>query len=93
MARKGKADELTKLIADLRRERKEHLDALARIDATFARFGIDAGAMEKEAPARGRRKKTGARKATGRKKTSKRAAKKTTAARAKMPTEPKMMRL
>ncbi|MEX0654717.1 MAG: hypothetical protein WD534_04680 [Phycisphaeraceae bacterium] len=41
MARQKTADELSKLIDGLRTERKEHEKAIAEIDKTFARFGIE----------------------------------------------------
>ena len=40
MARKDTADELARMIDELQQERQEHLNAIARIDDTFERFGI-----------------------------------------------------
>src|SRR5690606_11498156 len=44
--------ELAKLVDELRAERQEHLEAIARIDEMFARFGIDAEPAGAAAPAR-----------------------------------------
>jgi len=41
MANVDKAQQLTNLVADLHKERQEHADAIAEIDATLDQFGID----------------------------------------------------
>ena len=48
--------ELEKLIQELQGEKAEHVAAIERIDATFARFGISAGAKARKT--RGRPKGT-----------------------------------
>ncbi|MFP4145530.1 MAG: hypothetical protein ACOCTI_05315 [Phycisphaeraceae bacterium] len=78
MAKESTATELASLIEQLQAERQEHLDAIARIDEVFERFGIN---PEDAAPAAPRKKTTKKRgkKKTARKKTTQRpAAKKTT---------------
>lgn len=50
------ASQLADLIAKLQNERQEHVDAIAKIDAAFARFGITPSAPKR----RGRPRKTAA---------------------------------
>jgi hypothetical protein len=42
MARQSAADTIAAALADLRAQRQGHLDALAKIDAIFAKYGISA---------------------------------------------------
>jgi hypothetical protein len=62
----SKADQLAQLIEDLKQERQQHVEAIERIDATAAQYGIDLEAIS----GRGGRKKA------AKKKTSKKAARK-----------------
>ncbi len=70
--KQAKAD-LASIIATLKAERQEHLDAIAEIDETFGQVGISA----EETPRRGRppKSKNGRRKKVGRPKMAKKVAK------------------
>jgi len=60
MARTDTANQLEKLVAQLQDERKEHLDAIAEIDKTFERLGIEPDSK----PRPGRPRKTTSKKTT-----------------------------
>lgn len=63
MAKSTAASDLSRVVADLQRQRDRHVAAIAEIDAAFARFGVKPGA--KRGP--GRPKGTGAKSKTSKK--------------------------
>jgi hypothetical protein len=74
----SKADQLAQLIEELKQEREQHVEAIERIDATAAQYGIDLEAISGS----GSRKKAarrGSKKATKKKAARKKAAKKSAA--------------
>ncbi|MEX0745709.1 MAG: hypothetical protein WD118_08905 [Phycisphaeraceae bacterium] len=75
MPAKATANELSKLISHLRQERQSHVNAIADIDETFSRFGIEADGTAGPAR-RGRPKKSKTKAATKKAATSKAGTKK-----------------
>ena len=68
MASQSKADELSKIINELKKERDEHVAAIERIDATFQQYGIDPENVTGGGRTTRRKKSTTARKKRGAKK-------------------------
>ena len=79
MASQSKADELSRVISDLKKQRDEYLAQIERIDATFEQYGIDPDSLSGGTTARRKKsagKKASTKKASKKKATRKKAAKK-----------------